>query len=428
MRLLSSAIMALCFACGFFQSAVARDIKIGVIYDETGPFADSGSRYGAIGARIAIDMINERGGVEGNRIVPVYVDAQSKVDVAINEVERLVDQDKVDLVYGLYSSAQCVPIASKLDAIQKVLWIAGCGSTEVLHNKHLKYVFRTLAYSDTWGSESCDMVVATAKTKLGLDPKDVRVAVIYEDDSYGTGMAAANVKSCSGSGMQIVMQEGYASSTTDLSLLVTKLKRAHPDVILHTGYAPDVTLFLRQARELGLKTKVLIGHGGGYSAKALYKNFPDETDHIFNVDLAPAQLLNPAVLQPNVGDLSKEVLRRAEVALGTKEPDTLVSNGFNPAWVLFTDVLPRAIKTYGGFDSEAIRKAALDVNLPVGGTVQGFGVKFAPESDPMAGQNLGAFPVVTQYSGGEMKVVWPEQLRAIDPVIPLPPQNTFGRQ
>jgi ABC-type branched-subunit amino acid transport system substrate-binding protein len=49
--------------------------------------------------------------------------------------------------------------------------------------------------------------------------------------------------------MQIVHKEAYSATTTDLSAMVSKLRRAQPDVILHTGYNPDITLFLRQAKE-----------------------------------------------------------------------------------------------------------------------------------------------------------------------------------
>src|SRR3954471_13139467 len=68
-------------------SFAAEDIKIGVLYDYTGPFAGGGSKAAAIGNKIAIDMINEKGGVEGHKIVGIYTDAQSKTDVAINETE-----------------------------------------------------------------------------------------------------------------------------------------------------------------------------------------------------------------------------------------------------------------------------------------------------------------------------------------------------
>ena len=62
----------------------AKEVKIGVIFDYTGPFAAGGSQAAAIGTKIAIDMINERGGVEGYKIKAIYADAQSKAEVAIN--------------------------------------------------------------------------------------------------------------------------------------------------------------------------------------------------------------------------------------------------------------------------------------------------------------------------------------------------------
>jgi branched-chain amino acid transport system substrate-binding protein len=50
---------------------------------------------------------------------------------------------------------------------------------------------------------------------------------------------------------KVALKEGYAATSPDLSSLVTKLKRARADILLHTGYNPDITLFLRQAREQG---------------------------------------------------------------------------------------------------------------------------------------------------------------------------------
>src|SRR5215470_11868216 len=79
-----------------------KEVKIGVIYDYTGPFAAGGSQAAALGTKIAIDIINEKGGVEGYKIVPIYADAQSKAEVAINEATRLLDQEKANLVMGLY--------------------------------------------------------------------------------------------------------------------------------------------------------------------------------------------------------------------------------------------------------------------------------------------------------------------------------------
>src|SRR5206468_11219277 len=65
-------------------------------------------------------------------------------------------------------------------------------------------------------------------------------------------------------------------------------------------------------------------------------------------------------------------------------------------YVFMSEVLPRAIKKYGGIDADALRKAALEVDLSEGGTMLGFGVHFLGDG-AMAGQNDRAFPVIVQY-------------------------------
>jgi hypothetical protein len=91
-------------------------------------------------------------------------------------------------------------------------------------------------------------------------------------------------------------------------------------------------------------------------------------------------------------------------------------------------VLPRAIKKYGGVDSEALRKAALDTDIPEGGTMLGYGVKFYGEGERFAGQNARSFPVVLQYIDDKSYVVWPKSQMQRETVLPLPKGTTFSNQ
>src|SRR5262245_5576104 len=104
--------------------ALAQDagkkIKIGVVYDYSGPLAAGGSDLHALGTKIMIDYFNQKGGVEGYQIEPIYTDAQSKPENAINEAVRLIDQEKVDIMMGFFSSEQCVPDAERVDKENKV--------------------------------------------------------------------------------------------------------------------------------------------------------------------------------------------------------------------------------------------------------------------------------------------------------------------
>ncbi len=432
MRRRTLAGLAVLLAAGVFAfSAIAQEkvIRIGVIYDFTGPFAAGGSEAAAIGTRIAIDLVNERGGVEGYRIEPVWADAQSKAEVAIAEAERLLNQEKVALIMGVYSSAHCVPMAQKVDAAKKFMWANVCVSSAVFKNRNLRYVFRPQVHSDQFGWASCTFLAEHAEAKLGVKPSELRVAIIHEDGPYGSGVAAGNEENCIGEyGMQLVLNEGYSATAPDLSSLVTKLRRARPDVVLHTGYNPDITLFLRQAREQGLRFRVLIGHGAGYGQiDKLWATFGKDVNYFLNVDPVAAQLLDPATLAPGLGDLIQEMLERYRAEKGPGEVPPHASMGFNNTWIFLTDVLPRAIRDYGGFDPEALRKAALDTDIPVGGTVQGYGVKFAPPGHEMAGQNLRASPVVMQYVDAKTYIAWPTAIRTIDPVIPLPPESVYAR-
>ena len=410
-----------------------KKIKIGVIYDYTGPLAGGGSDLQAAGAKIMIDYINSQGGVEGYMIDPIYADAQSKPDVAINEAVRLIEQENVDMLLGFYSSAQCVPVAARVDQLQKFMWITTCISPAVLKDRNLKYVFRPQPHGGMFGTTSTAFLAAYSKEKFGVEPKDLRVAIIHEDGPYGSGVAAGNEASAKEHGFDIVLKEGYSATAPDLSSLVTKLKRARPDVLLHTGYNPDITLFLRQAQEQGLRFKALIGHGAGYGVRdKLYEALGDGADYIFNVDPASIWLLDPKTLSPGLGDITKMVGMKYAESQGKPDMDPRdisphVGMAASNAYLFFTDVLPRAIKQYGGIDAEALRKAALDTKVPVGGTLLGFGVHFPAPGSEMDGQNPEAFPVIVQYLKGETKIAWPKSLQTIDPVMPLPSDSPYAK-
>jgi branched-chain amino acid transport system substrate-binding protein len=71
--------------------------------------------------------------------------------------------------------------------------------------------------------------------------------------------------------------------------------------------------------------------------------------------------------------------------------------------------------------------ASLETDIPDGGTIQGYGVKFFPPGTPMAGQNERSSPVVMQFVDGKTKISWPANLRTADPVLPLPKGHAFAR-
>ena len=129
-RLSEMLLFAALLAVGPTAWAQQKTIKIGVVYDLTGPFAGGGSVLHYDGAKIMIDWFNAHGGIDGYKVDPVYVDSQSKPDVAINEAVRLIEQEKVDMLLGFFSSVLKVvpPLPTAIFAItgtSKVCWMTG---------------------------------------------------------------------------------------------------------------------------------------------------------------------------------------------------------------------------------------------------------------------------------------------------------------
>jgi len=429
--LLLVALLAFTIAPPPAADAQGQTIKIGVLFDHSGPFSAAGSLNCWRGAKMMIDLINERGGVLGKyKIVQVDGDSQSKAEVAINEAERLLNVEKVDILAGVYSSAHAVPLAEKVDKQKKFLWITTAIADNVLKDRNLQYTFRPQPNGGLFGSYSVQYIAAYSQERFKKAPKDLRVAIIYEDGPYGAGVAAANEAEAKKQGMQVVLKEGFSIQAPDLSSLVTKLRAARPDVLFHTGYAPDIALFLRQAKEQGLRVKAYLGHGAGHSQlDKLKEGFGNEIEGFHTVDPIASQLLDAKKLKPGVGALTAEMVKRYKALEPNIAPAAIaphVSMGFNNMWILLNDVLPRAIQKHGGFGPDALAKAARETDIPEGGTMQGYGVKFLPPGNPMAGQNERAFPAVFQVVEGKFELVFPKTVQTANPILPLAASSPFA--
>ncbi|WP_043337902.1 ABC transporter substrate-binding protein [Belnapia moabensis] len=401
-------------------------LRVGVMTDLSGPFAGAGSQPLFWGAEVAIELFNERGGVDGRPVQAITADSQSKADVAINEMERLLGQERLEVVTGIYSSAHAVPLSGRFEQSRKMMWITSAIATAVLKDKNFRYVFRPTVHSDQYGEGSISAIADNAQAKLGLAPDKVKLGVIYEDGPYGTGVAAAIEANAKSRNMPIVLKEAYSSTAPDLSTLVTKLRRERPDIVLQVGYNPDITLFLRQAKSGGLRFKMLIGHGAGWSQiDRLTETFGQDVNFMCNVDPAATQMLDWSKLQPGVGDLAKTFMDRFQAKHKLSDPPTHASMGFNNTWIFLEHVLKPAVRKTGGMTADALREAALQVDVPTGGTIQGYGVKFVPPGNPMAGQNERSIAVVMQFENGKSKVVWPASLG--QPIVmPLPAGNAYA--
>ena len=273
-----------------------------------------------------------------------------------------------------------------------------------------KYVFRFCSRS------SDSALQAVQLTKDGLAPilkiplNQLKVAMMHEDSQYGSELGKYSEKFAKDAGIPLIARDAYSMKTTDLSSIVLKLKSLNPDVLICTSFPPDAILFWKQARELDWSPRAMVGTGAGHGARDFYKAFGSLSNGVFSCDF-PQYDQDPKAA-PGIAEYIQLYKRTYNEEM--RGPHSLVSySGFSVLW----DVLARA----GSTQPEAVRKAAMETDIPLHKTPIGWGVKFAPPGDPNEGTNLRVYNAGMQWQEGKYVTVWPKEIAAGEiKYIPMP--------
>jgi len=385
-------------------------IKIGVLCPFTGPGALMGQE-GYSGIKIATDIANEKGGFWGKKVELVKGDAVDP-KIAISECERLITVENVDLIIGTFSSSlafAATPVAER----NKVFYLEAASMANNVNERGFEYLFRVNTNSHFSAVSAVYFVRDVVIPKLDLTPKTTKIALLFEDSEAGTSTGEAVKKECEKYGYDIVVEEYYNRATSDLSPLIMKLKVAKPDILICLQYVDDGILFWRQAKDLDFNVKAFIALGGLHAMSTWPETFPKLGDYAFVI--GPGLDYDVSGLSPEVQAAREEYIKRYK-----KEYHDVVdihsALGFSAGYFLYNYILPQA----GSTDADALREAALKLDVPEGGSIFGYGVKFAPPDDPEAGQNLRAYRMAKQWMNGQRTVVWPTELGLLDPILPMP--------
>ncbi|WP_081413244.1 ABC transporter permease subunit [Aneurinibacillus terranovensis] len=155
-----------------------------------------------------------------------------------------------------------------------------------------------------------------------MKPEELKIAMVHEDGDFGQGVTKGAKAAAEKAGMNVVADISYnAKGTNDLTSVILQLKNLQPDVINVVQYDTDAQLFWKQAKQLDLNVKALIGNGAGQSSDNFGKTFGKNADGIF--DTSSAMLINKKALTPEAQKLEEEFFARYEQKFG-KKPDIYV--------------------------------------------------------------------------------------------------------
>src|SRR5258708_6342067 len=248
-------LMAVCVGASL-AGAGQNTVKIGVITSLTGSQAAFGEAH-KNGYGIALDEINAKGGVLGKKIELDIYDDQSKPDQAVQGVSKLVDQDRVPMLLGSYSSESTKAIIPSVTQRQVPLLIPTATADNVMDSKS-PWVFRICAGAADYARTTIAFLKAFGAPKT--------MAIVYENTNFGQANMQAMTAEAKAAGIKLVAVESYEAKSPDYRAVLQRVKQANPEVIYFCSYLLDATTLMRQSQEIDLNPKYFTAAGTGFAA------------------------------------------------------------------------------------------------------------------------------------------------------------------
>ncbi|WP_010089758.1 branched-chain amino acid ABC transporter substrate-binding protein [Burkholderia ubonensis] len=228
-------------------------VRIGHVAPLTGAIAHLG-KDSENGARLAVEEINAKGLVIDGRKVTLQLDPQDDAGdprTATQVAQRLVD-DKVAGVVGHHNSGTSIP-ASRVYRDGGIVQISQAATNPMYTQQGFKTAYRVVATDAQQGPA----LAAYAAKRMGIRT----VAVIDDATAYGQGLATEFEKAAKAAGLKVVSRDATNDKAIDFRAILTKIKGENPDAVMYGGMDATGGPLAKQARQLGLRAKILGGDG-----------------------------------------------------------------------------------------------------------------------------------------------------------------------
>src|SRR5215470_4543644 len=217
-------------------------IKIGMSMAQTGGLA-AGGKASLLGIEIWRDDINARGGLLGRKVELVVYDDKSSAAETPAIYAKLLDVDKVDLLFAPYATVPTAPLMPMVK--QRGLLLMGNFSFQVNSKVHHDMWFNNAPWgpADSW---------ATGFLGLGQKAGGKSVALLSADQEFAQNLITTARDVAKKKGLNIVYDQSYPPSTTEFSSIVRAVGSAKPDIVFVASYPPDSAAILRAVNEIGV--------------------------------------------------------------------------------------------------------------------------------------------------------------------------------
>ena len=313
------------------NATTENEILIGEFASLTGDKATFGISSDN-GLKLAVEEINQNGGVLGKQIKLISEDDQGKTNEVQTVVQKLINREKVVAIVGEVASSLSLA-AAPICQQSKIPMVTPASTNPEVTNVG-NYIFRVCFI---------DPFQATVMSKFALNSMKVkRVALLVDQkNAYSTGLADNFKRVFKEMGGEILGEQKYSAGDKDFKAQLTSLKSLNPEAIFIPGYYTELNLISIQAREIGI-TVPLFGGDGWESEKLLEGKAKDALEGCFFSTHVSIEDPNPKI---------QDFIKKYKEKYGST-PDAMAFLSYDAGMILFD-----AIKRAGSTDGDKIREA-----------------------------------------------------------------------
>ena len=231
-------------------SSSSGDYVIGTPEPMTGSTADMGTdMFNAM--KMAADELNAKGGILGHQVKLVEEDDACDPQTSVNAANKLVSM-KVQAIVGEYCSGAALP-AEPIYHQAGIPFILPDANASSLTQQGFDNVFLINVGGETQAQTAADFMVKTLGAKA--------VALIDDQSAFATNLSQLTNKDVVADGGTVADTESVPATQVDMSSVISKLKKINPGAIYFTGYYSQAGLLIKQAKQMGLQSKIVVGDG-----------------------------------------------------------------------------------------------------------------------------------------------------------------------
>ncbi len=405
-RLLPTALVALALVvagCSSNKSSgggggnTSKPLVIGASLPLSGDFAQPGEASRR-GYTIWQDMVNKNGGLLNRQVQLKIVDDASDQNTVVSDYNRLISQDKVDLLLGTFSSLLNIPASAVAERNRKVYVCPACGSPDMF-NRNFKNIFFAQPATAVHQAD----LFAQWVTGLPAAERPKTAAYPTQDDPFAQPVVNGVKTKLEAAGIKTVYSKVYPADTSNFDTIAAEIKASHADIVVQGAVFEDGVGLVRSMVKAGYNPKALFQTSAPSNSDQYSKAIgAANTEGVFY-----AVSWSPAAKYP----LNQEFLQAYQSKFGGV-PEEDAADAFAAA-----QVLQAAVTAVGSIDDQSKISAWLHSNKV--DTILG------PLSWDQNGAPQQAF-ILAQWQSGAAQVVLPQDVATSQKIV-FPKPNWQGQ-